>query len=97
MSISPSLAELAKAQGPSRTVTGVLTSRLMSRDIKIDSFSMGLNGIELIQVCNASCTLLYDQGSVSSCPSGVDTAQGGRLARKIFGLGPQLPRIDGMT
>lgn len=57
MSISPSLAELARAQGPSRTVTGVLTSRLMSRDIKIDSFSMGLNGIELIQVCNTTFTL----------------------------------------
>ncbi len=33
-----------------RAVTGVLTSRPTSRDIKIDGFSMSLNGIELIQV-----------------------------------------------
>ena len=59
LTISPSIAELAKAQGPSRTVTGVLTSRLMSRDIKIDSFSMGLNGIELIQVCPVPYTPLF--------------------------------------
>jgi len=38
---------LAAAQ--TRTVTGVLTSRPTSRDIKIDGFSMGLNGVELIQ------------------------------------------------
>ena len=49
LSVSPSAADLAAA-GPSRTVTGVLSSKPMSRDIKIDSFSMGLNGIELIQV-----------------------------------------------
>ncbi len=49
LSVSPSAADLAAA-GPSRTVTGVLGSKPMSRDIKIDSFSMGLNGIELIQV-----------------------------------------------
>ncbi len=33
-----------------RTVTGVLTSRPTARDIKIDGFSMGLGGAELIQV-----------------------------------------------
>ena len=49
LSVSPSAANL-EAAGPSRTVTGVLSSKPMSRDIKIDSFSMGLNGIELIQV-----------------------------------------------
>ena len=49
LSVSPSAANL-EAAGPSRTVTGVLSSKPMSRDIKIDSFSMGLNGVELIQV-----------------------------------------------
>ena len=39
----------ALAAANTRTVTGVLTSRPTSRDIKIDGFSMGLNGVELIQ------------------------------------------------
>lgn len=39
----------AMAAAHTRTVTGVLTSRPTSRDIKIDGFSMGLNGVELIQ------------------------------------------------
>ena len=39
----------AVAAANTRTVTGVLTSRPTSRDIKIDGFSMGLNGVELIQ------------------------------------------------
>lgn len=39
----------ALAAAHTRTVTGVLTSRPTSRDIKIDGFSMGLNGVELIQ------------------------------------------------
>jgi len=41
----------------SRTVTGVLTSRPTSRDIKIDSFSMGLNGVQLIQDCSIELTI----------------------------------------
>ena len=40
-----------------RTVTGVLTSRPTSRDIKIDSFSMGVNGAELIQDCTIELTI----------------------------------------
>ena len=40
-----------------RTVTGVLTSRPTSRDIKIDSFSMGLNGVQLIQDCSIELTI----------------------------------------
>ncbi len=37
--------------------TGVLSSRPTSRDIKIDGFSMGLNGIELIQDCSIELTI----------------------------------------
>jgi hypothetical protein len=59
LSVSPSAANL-EAAGPSRTVTGVLSSKPMSRDIKIDSFSMGLNGIELIQVTHIGCWRLDD-------------------------------------
>jgi len=40
-----------------RTVTGVLTSRPTSRDIKIDGFSMGLNGVPLIQDCSIELTI----------------------------------------
>lgn len=40
-----------------RTVTGVLTSRPTSRDIKIDSFSMGVNGAELVQDCTIELTI----------------------------------------
>lgn len=40
-----------------RTVTGVLTSRPEARDIKIDSFSMNLNGVELIQDCSIELTI----------------------------------------
>ena len=40
-----------------RTVTGVLTSRPTSRDIKIDGFSMTLNGSNLIQDCSIELTI----------------------------------------
>jgi hypothetical protein len=40
-----------------RTVTGVLTSRPTSRDIKIDGFSMTLNGVNLIQDCSIELTI----------------------------------------
>ena len=40
-----------------RTVTGVLTSRPTSRDIKIDSFSLGLNGQQLVQDCSIELTI----------------------------------------
>lgn len=41
----------------SRTVTGVLASRPTARDIKIVGFSMGLNGVELIQDCSIELTI----------------------------------------
>eukprot|EP00241_Pyramimonas_parkeae_P003710 CAMPEP_0114249714 /NCGR_PEP_ID=MMETSP0058-20121206/14301_1 /TAXON_ID=36894 /ORGANISM="Pyramimonas parkeae, CCMP726" /LENGTH=609 /DNA_ID=CAMNT_0001363301 /DNA_START=71 /DNA_END=1900 /DNA_ORIENTATION=- len=40
-----------------RCVTGVLSSRPTSRDIKIDGFSLGLNGVELIQDCSIELTI----------------------------------------
>lgn len=50
----------AVAAANTRTVTGVLTSRPTSRDIKIDGFSMGLNGVELIQARAAAlCSTLH--------------------------------------
>lgn len=65
---SASLASIAKSESTTsmqkavddfsqRTVTGVLTSRPTSRDIKIDGFSMGLNGQELIQDCAIELTV----------------------------------------
>eukprot|EP00192_Tetraselmis_astigmatica_P008482 CAMPEP_0117676328 /NCGR_PEP_ID=MMETSP0804-20121206/16104_1 /TAXON_ID=1074897 /ORGANISM="Tetraselmis astigmatica, Strain CCMP880" /LENGTH=612 /DNA_ID=CAMNT_0005485439 /DNA_START=176 /DNA_END=2014 /DNA_ORIENTATION=- len=46
-----------ESSGVMRTVTGVLTSRPTARDIKIDSFSLGLNGVELIQECSIELTI----------------------------------------
>ncbi|MEW5305584.1 MAG: hypothetical protein WDW36_008116 [Sanguina aurantia] len=49
-----------------RTVTGVLSSRPTSRDIKIDGFSMGLNGAELIQDCTIELTIGRRYGLLGS-------------------------------
>jgi ATP-binding cassette subfamily F protein 2 len=40
-----------------RTVTGVLESRPTSKDIKISSFSMGVNGVELVADCTIELTI----------------------------------------
>jgi len=53
-----------------RTVTGVLTSRPTARDIKIDSFSLGLNGVELIQECSIELTIGRRYGLVGQNGSG---------------------------
>lgn len=53
-----------------RTVTGVLTSRPTSRDIKIDGFSMGLNGNELIQDCSIELTIGRRYGLIGANGSG---------------------------
>lgn len=42
---------------PSPLSAGVLVSRPSARDIKIDGFSMGLNGSELIQDCSIELTI----------------------------------------
>jgi ATP-binding cassette subfamily F protein 2 len=44
-------------EAPQRSVTGVLASRPTSRDLKIDNFSLGLNGVELIQDCSIELTI----------------------------------------
>jgi ATP-binding cassette subfamily F protein 2 len=53
-----------------RTVTGVLTSRPTARDIKIDSFSMGLNGVELISECSIELTIGRRYGLIGQNGSG---------------------------
>ena len=53
-----------------RAVTGVLTSRPTSRDIKIDGFSMSLNGIELIQDCAIELTIGRRYGLIGANGSG---------------------------
>eukprot|EP00873_Tetraselmis_striata_P001533 jgi/Tetstr1/421797/TSEL_012700.t1 len=58
------------ASGVMRTVTGVLTSRPTARDIKIDSFSMGLNGVELIQECSIELTIGRRYGLIGQNGSG---------------------------
>ena len=60
----------AKEAEHQRTVTGVLTSRPTSRDIKIDAFSMGLNGQELIQDCSIELTIGRRYGLLGSNGSG---------------------------
>jgi hypothetical protein len=65
-SLNKSMSELSLAKEGSgaaassehlRTVTGVLTSRPTSRDIKIDSFSLGMAGNELIKDCSIELTI----------------------------------------
>ncbi|KAG2498702.1 hypothetical protein HYH03_003442 [Edaphochlamys debaryana] len=53
-----------------RTVTGVLSSRPTARDIKIDGFSMGLNGNELIQDCSIELTIGRRYGLIGQNGSG---------------------------
>lgn len=53
-----------------RAVTGVLTSRPTSRDIKIDGFSLSLNGVELIQDCSIELTIGRRYGLIGSNGSG---------------------------
>jgi ATP-binding cassette subfamily F protein 2 len=55
--ISPTENSASADSANGRTVTGVLSSRPTSRDIKIDGFSMGLNGQELIQDCSIEITI----------------------------------------
>lgn len=53
-----------------RTVTGVLTSRPTSKDIKIDGFSLGLNGAELIKDCSIELTIGRRYGLIGQNGSG---------------------------
>ena len=76
---TPEQSAAAVAAANTRTVTGVLTSRPTSRDIKIDGFSMGLNGVELIQAracspiraCLQSALSLHDVTCAFCFSSGV--------------------------
>ncbi|WIA10679.1 hypothetical protein OEZ85_010859 [Tetradesmus obliquus] len=66
-SLAKSVSEVSLNGGPSadnvaidespRTVTGVLSSRPTARDIKIDGFSLGICGNELIQDCSIELTI----------------------------------------
>lgn len=53
-----------------RTVTGVLTSRPASRDIKISGFSMSITGGELIQDCSIELTIGRRYGLIGQNGSG---------------------------
>jgi len=54
-----------------RTVTGVLTSRPTSRDIKIDGFTLTLNGHNLVQDCSIELTIgRRCVAARRSCPRG---------------------------
>lgn len=48
---------MSATDGLMRTVTGVLSSRITARDIKIDGFTLGVNGSELIQDCSIELTI----------------------------------------
>lgn len=54
----------------SRSVTGVLTSRPTSQDIKIDGFSLGLGGVELIKDCSIELTIGRRYGLIGQNGSG---------------------------
>lgn len=77
----------------SRTVTGVLTSRPTSRDIKIDGFSMGLNGQELIQDCTIELTIGRRYGLIGANGSGKTNFLQCLAAREVRAP-PSLIRMD---
>ena len=53
-----------------RTVTGVRTSKPDARDIKIEHFSMNLNGVDLIQDCSIELTIGRRYGLIGLNGSG---------------------------
>eukprot|EP00195_Chlamydomonas_chlamydogama_P005675 CAMPEP_0202901122 /NCGR_PEP_ID=MMETSP1392-20130828/13384_1 /ASSEMBLY_ACC=CAM_ASM_000868 /TAXON_ID=225041 /ORGANISM="Chlamydomonas chlamydogama, Strain SAG 11-48b" /LENGTH=610 /DNA_ID=CAMNT_0049587629 /DNA_START=273 /DNA_END=2105 /DNA_ORIENTATION=- len=75
--------DLAKDDFSQRTVTGVLASRPTSRDIKIQSFSLGLNGVELIQDCSIELTIGRRYGLIGQNGSGKSNFLKAIAAREV--------------
>ncbi|KAG0361923.1 ABC transporter ATP-binding protein arb1 [Podila minutissima] len=65
--------DIAKKKGGDRTCTGVLTSQALSRDIKIESFSLSFHGRELISNTDIDLNFGRRYGLIGANGSGKST------------------------
>lgn len=65
--------DIAKKKGGDRTSTGVLTSQVLSRDIKIESFSLSFHGRELISNTDIDLNFGRRYGLIGANGSGKST------------------------
>lgn len=83
--LAPALSamELAKAKGGDRNSTGVLTSQPLSRDIKIESFSLSFHGRELISNTDIDLNFGRRYGLIGANGSGKSTFLECLAAREV--------------
>ncbi|KAG0343515.1 hypothetical protein BG004_005254 [Podila humilis] len=84
-SLAPALSamDLAKQKGGDRNSTGVLTSQPLSRDIKIESFSLSFHGRELISNTDIDLNFGRRYGLIGSNGSGKSTFLECLAAREV--------------
>jgi len=83
--LAPALSaiDLAKAKGGDRNSTGVLTSQPLSRDIKIESFSLSFHGRELISNTDIDLNFGRRYGLIGANGSGKSTLLECLAAREV--------------
>jgi ATP-binding cassette subfamily F protein 2 len=83
--LAPALSamDLAKAKGGDRNSTGVLTSQPLSRDIKIESFSLSFHGRELISNTDIDLNFGRRYGLIGANGSGKSTFLECLAAREV--------------
>ncbi|KAG0354449.1 hypothetical protein BGX24_006902, partial [Mortierella sp. AD032] len=84
-SLAPALSamEMAKAKGGDRSSTGVLTSQPLSRDIKIEQFSLRFHGRELISSTDIDLNFGRRYGLIGANGSGKSTFLECLAAREV--------------
>ncbi|KAG0261812.1 hypothetical protein BG011_000643 [Mortierella polycephala] len=84
-SLAPSMSamELAKKKGGDRNSTGVLTSQPLSRDIKIESFSLSFHGRELVSNTDIDLNFGRRYGLIGANGSGKSTFLECLAAREV--------------
>ncbi|KAG0258878.1 ABC transporter ATP-binding protein arb1 [Mortierella polycephala] len=75
--------DVAKKKGGDRTATGILTSQPLSRDIKIESFSLSFHGRELISNTDIDLNFGRRYGLIGSNGSGKSTFLECLAAREV--------------
>lgn len=75
--------EVAQRKGGDRTSTGVLTSQPLSRDIKIESFSLRFHGRELISNTDIDLNFGRRYGLIGANGSGKSTFLECLAAREV--------------
>ncbi|KAF9192658.1 hypothetical protein BGZ50_008365, partial [Haplosporangium sp. Z 11] len=75
--------DVAKKKGGDRTATGILTSQPLSRDIKIESFSLSFHGRELISNTDIDLNFGRRYGLIGANGSGKSTFLECLAAREV--------------